>query len=169
MTDVEARRRNMRNQIQDDIDQIIVFTLDHFLYALPVNSVLRVIHIVEIRPLPKAPDIISGVINVKGQIIPVIDIRKRFGFPSRELDLEDQLILVDTGKRQVALWVDKVIEIQHISSRQYVDSKATIPFADYIKGVVKIMNELILIYDLEQFLNLDEEKELDQALLARSK
>jgi purine-binding chemotaxis protein CheW len=159
----------MRIQTQNDIDQIVVFTLDNLIYALPVNSVLRVIHAIEIRPLPKAPDIIAGIINVKGQIIPVIDIRKRFGFPSRELDTEDQLIIADTGKRQVALLIDKVTEIQHISPQQYIDAKETIPFAGYINGVAKIMDELILIYDLEHFLNLDEEDELEQALLSKSK
>jgi purine-binding chemotaxis protein CheW len=155
--------------VHNEIDQIVVFTLDNLLYALSINNVLRVIHAIEIRPLPKAPDIISGIINVKGQIIPVVDIRKRFGIPSRELELEDQLIIADTGKRQIALLVDKVNEIQHISPPQYIDSKETIPFAGYIKGVVKIMDELILIYDLEQFLNLDEEKELDQALLIKNR
>src|ERR1035437_3301981 len=155
--------------VHNEIDQIVVFTLDNLLYALSINNVLRVIHAIEIRPLPKAPDIISGIINVKGQIIPVVDIRKRFGIPSRELELEDQLIIADTGKRQIALLVDKVNEIQHISPPQYIDSKETILFAGYIKGVVKIMDELILIYDLEQFLNLDEEKELDQALLIKNR
>lgn len=158
----------MSSQIQNDIDQIVVFTLDNLLYALPINSVLRVIHAIEIRPLPKAPDIISGIINVKGQIIPVIDVRKRFGFPSREMDPEDQLIIADTGKRQIVLLVDRVIEVRHIPSQQYIDSRDTIPFAGYITGVVKIMDELILIYDLEQFLNLNEEKELDEALLKKT-
>lgn len=98
-------------------------TLDNLLYALPLNSVLRVIHVIEIRPLPKAPDIISGIINVKGQVIPVVDIRKRFGFPSRELNPEDQLIIADTGRRQITLLVDKVTEVQNVSPQQYMDSK----------------------------------------------
>ncbi len=60
-------------------NQILVFTLDEFSYALPLGNVLRVIHAIAIRNLPQSPEIISGIINVQGQIIPVINIRKRFG------------------------------------------------------------------------------------------
>ena len=150
------------------MEQLVIFTLDYQAYALPLNSVVRVIHAVEITNLPKAPDIISGIINVKGQIIPVVDVRKRFGLTSRELIPEDQLIIADTGKRQVALLVDQVSGIQTISSRQQVDTKETLPFAEYISGVVKIDDELILIYDVEQFLNLHEEMELEQALTKKN-
>lgn len=146
------------------MEQLVVFTLDEQGYALPLETVVRVIHAVEITNLPKAPHIISGIINVKGQIIPVVDIRKRFGLTPRELIPDDQLIIADTGKRLVALLVGQVSGIQNITSRQQVDTKETMPFAEYIKGVVKIENELILIYDLEQFLNLHEEMELERAL-----
>jgi purine-binding chemotaxis protein CheW len=146
------------------MDQIVVFTLDQQLYALPLTTVVRVIHAVEITHLPKAPDIISGIVNVRGQIIPVIDVRKLFGLISRELIPDDQLIIADTGKRLVALLVEQVSGIRNITHQQHVNTKETLPFAEYIRGVVKIEDELILIYDLEQFLNLDEEKELELAL-----
>lgn len=146
------------------MEQLVVFTLGEQGYALPLNTVVRVVHAVEITLLPKAPPVISGIINVKGQIIPVVDIRKRFGLTPRELIPDDQLIIADTGKRQVALLVDQVRGIENITSRQQVDTKKTMPFAEYIKGIVKIENELILIYDLEQFLNLHEEMELERAL-----
>lgn len=150
------------------MEQLVVFTLDEQVYALPLNTVMRVVHAVEITNLPQAPHIISGIINLKGQIIPVVDIRKRFGLTSRELIPDDQLIIADTGKRQVALVVDQVRGIENIISRQQVDTKETMPFADYIRGVVKIENELILIYDLEQFLNLHEEMELELALTKKT-
>ena len=146
------------------MNQIVVFTIDELLYALPLNSVVRVIHVVEITPLPKAPKIISGIINVRGQIIPVIDVRKRFGLASREITPDDQLILSDTGKRKVAILVDTVTGIKDITPRQHVEIKETLPFAEYISGVAKIEDGLILIYDLEKFLNLNEENDLELAL-----
>ena len=151
-------------QIHLIMNQIVVFTIDELLYALPLNSVVRVIHVVEITPLPKAPEIISGIINVRGQIIPVIDVRKRFGLASREITPADQLILADTGKRQVAILVDTVTGLKDITPRQHVEIKETLPFAEYISGVAKIEDGLILIYDLEKFLNLSEENELEHAL-----
>jgi purine-binding chemotaxis protein CheW len=159
----------MNESIHTMTDQIVVFTLDELLYALPLPAVVKVIHAIEIRHLPKAPEIISGIINVKGQIIPVVDIRKRFGLAASEIDPDDRLIIADTGKRQVAILVDAVTGIKDLAPGQQKQSKETLPFAEHLRGVAKVDDELILIYDLEQFLSLDEEKELEQALKTKSK
>ncbi|MEI6141075.1 MAG: chemotaxis protein CheW [Mariniphaga sp.] len=151
------------------MDQIVTFSLDHRLYALPLNSVVRVIHAVYISSLPKAPAIICGIVNVKGQIIPVVDIRKRFGFATREIDRDDQLIIANTGKRTIALIVDEVNEILAVEAKQQVNTADCMPFAGYIGGIAKIQDEMVLIYDLEQFLNIDEEKELEMALTNKTK
>jgi purine-binding chemotaxis protein CheW len=150
-------------------EQILVFTLDEQPYALSLHSVVKVIHAIEIRHLPNAPEIIAGIINVKGQIIPVADIRKRFGLIAHEIDPDDRLIIADTGKRQVAIQVDSVTGIGDLESGQQKQVKEMLPFAEHLRGVAKIDNELILIYDLEQFLNLEEENVLDQALKAKIK
>ena len=159
----------MNGSLNTNTDQIVVFTLDELLYALPLPTVVKVIHAIEIRHLPKAPEIISGIINVKGQIIPVADIRKRFGLVAHEIDPDDRLIIADTGKRQVAILVDTVTGIRDLAPRQLAVAKEMLPFAEHIRGVAKIDDELILIYDLEQFLSLDEEKELEQALKTKNK
>lgn len=149
---------------QSMINKILIFTLDELNYALPLPAVVKVIHAMETLRLPKSPEIISGIINVQGQIIPVVDIRKRFGLSDRETDPDDRMIIADTGKRKIAMFVDTVTDIKDLSPRQFSDSGKTLPFAGYIKGVAKVENELILIYDLEQFLSLDEETVLEQAM-----
>jgi purine-binding chemotaxis protein CheW len=159
----------MGESIYTPKEQIVVFSIDEQSYALSLPVVIKVIHAIEIRPLPKAPDIILGIINVKGQIIPVVDIRKRLELEKHEIDPDDRLIIADTGKRQVAILVDTVTGIRDLTPVQHVEAKESLPFAKYIEGVAKIDDELILIYDLEQFLNLDEEKELDQALKTKNK
>jgi purine-binding chemotaxis protein CheW len=159
----------MNGSFQTVTDQIVVFTLDELLYALPLPAVVKVIHAIEIRHLPEAPEIITGIINVKGRIIPVADIRKRFGLPAREIDPDDRLIIADTGKRQIAILVDTVTGIRDLVPRQLSVAKETLPFAEHLRGVAKIDDELILIYDLEQFLSLDEEKELEQALKTKNR
>jgi purine-binding chemotaxis protein CheW len=159
----------MSESIQAKTDQIVVFSLDELLYALPLPSVVKVIHAIEIRHLPEAPEIITGIINVKGRIIPVADIRKRFGLSVREIDPDDRLIIADTGKRQVAILVDTVTGIRDLAPGQQEQAKETLPFAEHLKGVAKIDDELILIYDLDRFLSLDEEKELEQALKTKNK
>jgi purine-binding chemotaxis protein CheW len=150
-------------------DQIVVFTLDELSYALPLLTVVRVIHAVEIRHLPKAPEIISGIIDVQGRIIPVADIRKRFGLAEREINLDDRMIIADTGKRHVAVLADTVSGINDLAPGQLAGAKETLPFAKHLRGVAKVESELILIYDLEKFLSLDEEKVLEQALKTKNK
>ena len=76
-----------------DTSHYVVFTLDGLFYAVSLSAVSRVIRAVEITPLPKAPPIVLGVINLGGRIIPVVNIRKRFLLPERELELTDQLIV----------------------------------------------------------------------------
>jgi purine-binding chemotaxis protein CheW len=159
----------MSQSINIITDQIVVFTLDELHYALPLPSVVRVIHAVEIRHLPKAPEIITGIINVKGRIIPVADIRKRFGLAAHEIDPDDRLIIADTGKRQVAILVNSVTGIRDLAPGQQEHASESLPFAEHLKGVAKIDDELVLIYDLEQFLSLDEEKQLEQALKTKNK
>jgi purine-binding chemotaxis protein CheW len=154
----------MNNLINIATDQIVVFIIDEQSYALSLNSVIKVIHAVEIRRLPRAPEVISGIINVRGHIIPVVDIRKRLGMLSREIDLNDRLIIADTGKREVAILADSVTGIIDVDPAQLDYSKKTAPFGEHIRGVVKTEDGLILIYDLAGFLSLDDEKNLDLAL-----
>lgn len=143
---------------------IIIFSLDEPRYALPLSLVERVVRIVEITPLPKAPDIVMGVINIHGHILPVINVRRRFNLPEREIRLEDQLIIARTPRRLVALVADSVSGVHRLKERELGISKQGLPYAGYIEGVVKLEEGLFLICDLDQFLSLEEEKSLDTAL-----
>jgi purine-binding chemotaxis protein CheW len=144
--------------------QIVVFSLDEPRYALDMSAVERVVRAVEITPLPKAPEIVLGVINMQGQIVPVVDVRKRFRLPEREMDLYDRFIIARTSRRLVALLADDVVGVQRLGNRKIATAEHDLPFAEYIKGVVEVGEDLILIYDLDQFLSLDEEQKLDKAL-----
>ncbi len=74
-------------------DQYVVFGLDEHSFALRLSAVVRVVRAVEVTPLPRAPEIVLGVINVQGRITPVFDVRKRFRLPAREISLSDQFII----------------------------------------------------------------------------
>ena len=84
-------------------DQIVVFMLDAMRCALRLSCVERIVRLVEIAALPEAPEIVLGIINVHGEIIPVIDLRKRFCLPERELELDSHLVIARTARRRVAL------------------------------------------------------------------
>jgi len=148
---------------------IVIFSLDEPRYALPLSSVERVVRIVEITPLPKAPEIVMGVINMQGQVIPVINVRRRFRLPEREIRLEDQLIIAKTPRRLAALIVDSVSGVHRLKEQELVLAGQELPYAGYIAGVVKLEQGLFLICDLGRFLSLEEEKSLDTALSESSR
>jgi len=144
--------------------RLVNFNLDDQKYALFLSAVMRIIRVVEITSLPKAPEIVLGVINMHGLIIPVFNIRKRFHLSQREMKLDDQLIIAHTSTRTVALLVDSVNDIIEISEEKIIASENILPGLDYIEGVVKTEDGMVLIHDLEQFLSLQEEKALNEAM-----
>lgn len=145
-------------------NQYVVFTLDEQPYALRLSTVERIVRVVEVTPLPKAPEIVLGVVNVQGQIIPVVNIRKRFRLQEREMNLNDQLIIAHTSKRTVALVTDVVNGVVERSEQEVITSEKILPGLEYVEGVVKFENGMIFIHDLDKFLSLEEMKALDDAM-----
>ena len=146
------------------LNQYVIFIIDDQRYALQLSAVERIIPVVEITPLPKAPEIVLGIINVEGQIIPVIDMRRRFRLPEREMELSDQLIIARTSRKLVALIVDTVEGVIEHSSQETIPPERILAGMEYIEGVIKFEDGLVLIHDLDKFLSLEEEQELDKAL-----
>ena len=97
--------------VESNANQFVIFALDEQHYALRLLAVDQIVRVVEIAPLPQAPEIVLGVINIQGGIIPVFHIRKRFHLPEREINLSDHLIIACTVKRLVALVADTVIGV----------------------------------------------------------
>ena len=149
--------------MKGDVD-LVIFTLDESRFALQLAAVERVVRVVEITPLPKAPHIVLGIIDVQGGIIPVIDVRKRFRFPKRETQLNDQLIIARTVKRTVALLADDVTGVMACPVERIVEAEKVVSGMAFVAGIVKIDEGMILIHDLDTFLSLDEENSLDDAL-----
>lgn len=143
---------------------VVVFTLDGQRYALPLANVKRSIRVVAITPLPKAPSIVLGVIDLGGVILPVIDIRKRFGHPSRDIRLSDHLIVATTRKRTLALLVDETKGVVEISPESYESTDKILSGLKLVDGTVSLMDGLVLIHDLESLLSLDEETAIDRVL-----
>ncbi|MBI4639961.1 MAG: purine-binding chemotaxis protein CheW [Candidatus Tectomicrobia bacterium] len=144
--------------------QFIVFVLDEYRYALRLSAVKRIIRAIEITPLPKTLDIALGVINVQGQIIPVIDIRKWFNLPEREINLSDQLIIASISERIAALVVDRVTGVVDLSEGEVRVVEEILPGMRYVEGVVKLGDDVIFIPDFERFLSFEAEKILEDTI-----
>ena len=147
----------------------VAFTLDEGHYALDLSAVERIIQTVEITLLPEAPDIVLGVINIHGKIIPVVNIRRRFRLSEKDIEPTNRLIIAHTLKRTVALVVDVVLGVIETPEDKVIKADTVLPGMDYVQGVVKMEDGMILIHDLNKFLSLEEEQTLDTAIMNNTK
>ncbi|HXG51694.1 MAG TPA: chemotaxis protein CheW [candidate division Zixibacteria bacterium] len=144
--------------------RLLLFTLDDRKYALPLEAVREVVRAVGITPLPEAPAVVLGLIDVRGEIVAVFDPRERFRLPKRDVELGDRLILARASKRSVALLVDGVAGVLETSPEEIVAAKTILSGLELVQGVVQLPDGLALIHDLDRFLSADEERRLDEAL-----
>lgn len=144
--------------------KLVVFWLDKQRFALHLSAVERIVRIVEITPLPKAPEYIMGIINFQGKFIPVVNIRKLFLLPERDIDLNDQLIIANTSMRTVAIWVDSVSDVIERAEEEIIKAEKIFLDIDYVEGVFKLEDGIVLINDLDKFLTLEEITLLKAAL-----
>ncbi len=147
-----------------DAYELVTIRLDDNRYALPLASVERVVRAVEVTPLPKAPAIVLGVVDVQGQVVPVINIRRRFGLPERAPGLTDQFVIAHTARRSLALVADAVTDVITCRVPDLAGADGILPGVEYVEGVAKLEDGLTLIHDLDKFLSLEEETSLDRAL-----
>ncbi len=146
-----------------DQTRLVVFNLDSLRYAVALETVERVVPRPEIAPFPRAPKIVSGVFVLHGDMIPVVDVRSRFRLPEVAPRLSDQLLVVRTRRRRVALVVDRVDGVLAVASDELVDPGAIVPGVEHVRGVVRLTDGVVFVHDLDAFLSLDEEAQLDAA------
>jgi purine-binding chemotaxis protein CheW len=141
--------------------QWVVFCLDADRYALPLTSVERIVRAAHVTPLPRAPPIVLGLLDVQGNILPVFNVRRRFGLPERPIDPADQFVIAHTSSRTVVLVVDSA---QGVIERDAVDAANIAPDTAHIRGVIALEDGLVLIHDLDQFISQQEASALDEAI-----
>ncbi len=144
--------------------QILPFHLDLQQYGIRADRVERVFRAAEVTPLPQAPAIIRGVINVHGDIVAVVDIRDRFNLPVRNIGIKDIFVRAHTARRSVVIVADSVEGVIQVDSDAVSSTETTVPGAPYIQGVARLPGDLLFIHDLDSLLSLDEEEELDQSI-----
>ncbi|MES2692286.1 MAG: chemotaxis protein CheW [Verrucomicrobiota bacterium] len=145
-------------------ESLVVFRLDDQRYAIGLTAVERVLRMVEISPFPKAPEIVSGAIDLHGELLPVLNIRRRFRLLERAPTVRDLLVIARTRRRRVALIVDEVEGVFETPASERVAADTVAPGLEYLRGVTRLEpHGLVFIHDLETFLSLDEEKALEAA------
>lgn len=144
--------------------KLVVFAAESERYALRLPVVERVLPMVAVSPLPKAPAVALGVINLHGTVVPVLDIGRRLGLRPREYGLTAHLLVARTSGRIVAFPVDEVLGVSEVAAEAITPPAAILPGIGHVEGIVALADGLLFIHDLERFLSLDEERRLDEAL-----
>ena len=148
--------------------QLVVFDLASEGYGVDIGAVREIIRMQEITRVPKTPDFVEGVINLRGKVIPVIDLRKRFGLQVMDQSKDNRIVVVDIGKQDIGVIVDSVTEVLRISADSVEPPTSVITSADsnYLLGIAKLESRLIILLDLESVLSHDEKETLVSENLA---
>lgn len=142
----------------------MVFCLDTGRFALPLRSVDRIVRAAYVTPLPLAPDIVLGAIDVEGQVLPVFNLRRRFQLPERAIDPADHFLIARTTWGPVVLVIDAAQGLFEGPSTPMSDAHSLGPNLGHSRGVIQLEDGLVLIQDLEHFLSPDEARTLAEAM-----
>jgi purine-binding chemotaxis protein CheW len=145
-------------------NEILTFIVEKQRFAFNLEAVDRVIRAVAITKLTNCPKFIEGVIDYYGEIIVVINLRKRLGYPLEELKLSDRFIISKTATRKIALIVDEIEELIQPDSEDLFNSQDLDAGMKFIK-VFRDDDGIVLIYDLESLMSIEEEIELEKFLV----
>jgi purine-binding chemotaxis protein CheW len=132
-------------------------------YAVPLSSAERAFRMVAVSPLPGSPVVVLGGINLEGRAVAVVDLRRRLGLPPRDYGLAARLLVVRTPRRRLAIAADDVLGVAEVEA-DAITPRTLLSGAGPVAGVAALPDGLLIIQDLEAFLTLDEERQLDRAL-----
>ena len=144
-------------------NQFIVFRLNETRFAVEINQALRIIRLTPITRVPHAPNFLEGVINYKGQAIPIIDLHKRMTLPAGEYGDNARIIIIGLGEQIIGMMVDVVQKIIHLHLDQIQPPPEMVAQVNgvYLTGVAHYNDELIVILDLSRVLSVEEIEEMD--------
>lgn len=148
----------------DSFVRLAVFSVDGHRYGLPLSVTERVLHMVAISPLPGCPEVVLGAINIHGDVVPVLDVRRRLGLPDGEYGPAARLLVARTARRVVALPVDDVLDVLELEPESVDSPDAIVPGMEHVSGVVALADGLLLIHDLDAFFSVEEERQLTRSL-----
>jgi purine-binding chemotaxis protein CheW len=155
-------RTNSNSTDNDEILQWVTYRLGEETYGINVMQVQEVLRYTEIAPVPGAPDYVLGIINLRGNVVTVIDTRARFGLPPAEMTDNTRIVIIESDEQVVGILVDSVAEVVYLRSSE-IDSAPNVgteESAKFIQGVSNRDGELLILVDLNKLLSDEEWDEL---------
>ena len=133
----------------------VLMTVDGQTYALPLTAVDRILRMVEVTPLPGAPDVVEGVIDIQGEVVAVVSIRRRLGLSHRSVEISDSLVVAHARNRRLAVIAESVLDVVERSGGDVVSTSDIARGTHYIEGLLKTDDGLVLIQDLDKFFSFE--------------
>jgi len=155
--DVAGVEESERDQ---ELIQLVTFSIGEEEFGVNILQVQEIIRTMEITNVPRAPEFVEGVINLRGKVIPIVDMRSRFGLESKEHDKYTRIIVIEIDMIIVGFVVDSVSEVLRLPANQVQPPPPVVAGmdSDYIDGVGKLEDRLLILLDLDSLLD-NEEKE----------
>ncbi len=146
--------------------QLVSFKIGEEEFGVDILKVQEINRVVQITQLPNAPDFIEGVMNLRGRVVPIVNLRKRFGLPAKEYDKNTRIIVVDLNGKTVGFIVDSVSEVLRVSKSVVEPPPDLVSGIDseYITGIAKLDDRLLILLDLEKILTAEEKQTLKESL-----
>ncbi|MGO3999777.1 MULTISPECIES: chemotaxis protein CheW [Pseudomonas] len=148
---------------EDPILQWVTFKLDNETYGINVMRVQEVLRYTEIAPVPGAPSYVLGIINLRGNVVTVIDTRQRFGLMNAEISDNTRIVIIEADKQVVGIMVDSVAEVVYLrqSEIETAPNVGNDESAKFIQGVCNKNNELLILVELDKMMSEEEWSELE--------
>lgn len=160
----ERRSTTGKTDANDEILQWVTFKLDCETYGINVMQVQEVLRYTEIAPVPGAPNYVLGIINLRGNVVTVIDTRSRFGLLSADVTDNTRIVIIESEKQVIGILVDSVAEVVYLKASE-IDVAPNVgneESAKFIQGVSNRDGELLILVDLNKLLSDEEWEEMKQ-------
>ena len=151
-------KQSQQQDHKDEEIQWVTFRLDREIYGIEVMQVQEVLRVTEITPVPGAPDYILGIINLRGNVVTVLDTRKRFGLPPKEIDDSSRIVIIESADQVVGMLVDSVAEVVYLRYSE-IESSPNVGNEEssrFIQGVHSRNDSLLILVDVNKLLTDDE-------------
>jgi len=158
----EERRNNTENDSSDEVVQWVTFKLGEETYGINVMQVQEILRYTEVAPVPGSPLYVLGIINLRGNVVTVINTRLRFGLPSSEMTDTTRIVIIESDKQVIGILVDSASEVVYLKSSE-IDIAPNVgndESSKFIQGVSNRSGELLILVDLNKLLSDDEWDEL---------
>ena len=156
-------QKTVEQTVGGDERQLVVFQLGAEFYGVDIARVHEIIRLQTITRVPRAPAFVEGVINLRGKVIPVVDLRRRFGLESSEHTRASRIVVVEIGDNVVGVIVDGVSEVLRVTGASVEPPSPVVAGieSEYIHGIAKLDDRLVILLDLDRVLALADRRALE--------